>query len=159
MASANDGRITNPLAYSAEQSDVSPADESVPAPPTSLRGAQLDNSLAEREGLHDSTFGRFNLDSEFQLRFLLGVLRAALDPCWLKPEPTKPAAKQKIQKALAEIYEEAKAAGTKPPNVNEAYRLVVGRVAPQRAPKSMVMTELKAFAKRRLGRGKRFDSK
>ena len=148
MAGANDGRITNPLAHSAEQPGVTPPYENVPA------------LLGESEGLCNSNIGNFlDLDSEFQLRFLLGVLRAALDPWWVKPEPRKPVGKPEIRTVLAEIYEEAEAAGRKPPNVNEAYQLVVKRVAPKHAPKSKVMTELKAFAKRRLGRGKRFGTK
>jgi hypothetical protein len=100
-----------------------------------------------------------SLDSEIQLQFLVGVLRAGLNPWWATPVRRTTAGKQEIRKAISEIYAEAEAEGSKPPNVNQAYRRVAERVAPKHAPKTKIMTELEGFADRRLKRGIRFGSK
>lgn len=99
-----------------------------------------------------------SLDLDFQQHFRIGVLAAAANLRRARPR-RKVASSRAIHNALAKIYAEAKAAGTKPPNVNEAFALVVKRMPRKHAPRSKVMKELKAFDNQRLSKGARFNPK
>jgi hypothetical protein len=72
-----------------------------------------------------------------------------------------PAAIAKIAKALHKIYDDVKATGGKPPNMNEAPKLVRAMLAPKRVPRELVWQVLRTpeFDGKRLKAGQRTKPK